>query len=235
LIELIIEELHDSSQDLSSCGLVCRGWFRFARSHVTIFLNAQNIPRFIDLVQSPTTTLFSSIRRLDIWVPQEGLQIHLPILQMLPEFIRLRSLVMWCGFPAGLPLLPALTELELFGKFVSYSSFVSFMSDLPALQNLTLDGVVWDDSPDPHLTFPTLELKTVSLDWGPQHPVEHIMFSLHARRLILSFWPDPSPDWLRSISKYLCHLGDHLRYLQLNCESPEQLSQHFSNRFIFPS
>ncbi|KAJ7922419.1 hypothetical protein B0H13DRAFT_1865795 [Mycena leptocephala] len=145
-------------------------------------------------------------------------------LKMLPDFIRLRSLVIWCGFPAGLALLPQLTELELFGKFGSYLGFVSFMSDLPALQNLTPDGVVWDDSPDPHFAFPTLELKTVSLDWGHQHPVEHIMLSLHARRLILSFWLDPSPDWLLSIPKYLHHLGDHLRYLQLDCESHEQIN-----------
>ncbi|KAJ7909070.1 hypothetical protein B0H13DRAFT_2015263 [Mycena leptocephala] len=222
LVELIIEELHDSPRDLSSCGLVCRGWFHFAKSHVTIFLNAQNIPGFLDLVQSPTTTLFSSVRRLIIWVSQEDSQIHLPILQMLPEFTRLRSLLMWCSFPEGLPLLPELTELDLSGKFGSYSGFVSFMSNLPALQNLALHGVVGDDSPDPHLTFPTLELKT--LHWGNGYPVEHVMFPLHTRRLILSFWPILSPNWLRSISKYLHHLGDHLRYLQLNCESDEQIN-----------
>ncbi|KAJ6594312.1 hypothetical protein B0H19DRAFT_1094979 [Mycena capillaripes] len=208
LTELIVEELHDSPQDLASCNLVCRGWLLCARSHVNIFLTTKRIPRFLDLLQSPKNTLVSTICRLEIWVSRDepGSQVHLPILQI------------------GHPPLPWLTELELSGRFASYASFVSFMSDLPVLQTLTLDEVQWDDFPDPQLTFPTIELKTLTLDWGPHVPVEDVMFCLHARRLILTFWCLPSPiTWLRSMSKYLRHLGDHLQYLQLNCVSYEHI------------
>ncbi|KAJ6582363.1 hypothetical protein B0H19DRAFT_1061779 [Mycena capillaripes] len=225
LTELIIAELHDSLQDLSSCSLVCRDWLSFARSHTTIFLTVRKISGFLELMRSPEATLFSTIRRLDIWVPDTEPQVLLPILEILPEFTRLRSLSMWCNFPDGLPPLPRLTELDLLGKFGTYAHFLGFMSNLTALRKLTLTKIQWGDFPEPPLTLPSLELEELSLDWAPNPPSECIMFPLHTPRLILSFWPGPSPEWLQSISRYLHRLGDHLRYLQLNCESNEQISR----------
>ncbi|KAJ7640050.1 hypothetical protein DFH06DRAFT_1216447 [Mycena polygramma] len=216
LTELIVEELCDSSKDLSSCSLISLGWLPCARKR---FLSARKIPAFLELVQSPLTTLFWTVRRLEIWISRDDphSEVHLPILEMLPKFQRLRGLTMWCNFPVPLPALPDLAEPELSGVFASYASFVRFMSDLPALRSLTLDEVSWDDFSDPQLVFPPLELRTVTLDWGSLTPIPHVMLPLRPRMLILSFWPDPASEWLRCISSYLRHLGDHLQYLQLNC------------------
>ncbi|KAF7345582.1 hypothetical protein MVEN_01576900 [Mycena venus] len=174
LVELVIEELGDSSKDLSTCCLVCHEWLSLARNHITI--SPRDIPGFLDTLRSPTTTLFSTVRHLQIivWTSEPERQTHLPLLQMLPQFTRLRSLLLWCSFPSGIPAIPWLTELDLSGAFGSYASFASFMSDLPALRSLVLDRVRWDDSPKIPLVFPSLELETLSLDFGKEPWIENI-------------------------------------------------------------
>ncbi|KAJ7640030.1 hypothetical protein DFH06DRAFT_1138035 [Mycena polygramma] len=161
-------------------------------------ISARTIPGFIDLVRSPVTTLFHTVRWIDIWIATADAEVHVPILEMLPKFSRLRILAMRCNFPVQMPTLPSLTELELAGVFTSYASFVRFMSDLPALQTLALEKVIGV-------------------------PTHQSNMSFCARRLILDFWPDPTSEWLRCISSYLRHLGDHLVYLQLNCTSNAQI------------
>ncbi|KAJ6589098.1 hypothetical protein B0H19DRAFT_230699 [Mycena capillaripes] len=179
LIELIIENI-DTLQALSSSSLVCRLWLPFARNRLPVFLSPWRIPGFLELLESPQTTLFSTLRQLKIWASSDE-QVHIRVLQTLPKFSRLRWLSLDCSFPVDMPALPQLTGLSLSGKFASYASFVRFMSDLPALQILALSQLLWDDTLDPQLTFPTLDLEVVSFNWGSQLPIEHIMFSLRAR------------------------------------------------------
>ncbi|KAJ7039142.1 hypothetical protein C8F04DRAFT_1087264 [Mycena alexandri] len=204
LCELIIQELRDSPQDLRSCSLVCRGWMVLARGQMTLhvhyhycYTEARPIRAFIDLVQSPTSTLFATARRISLRSNPErrwngDQETHLPVLKMLPQFLQLRYLNLWCSFPAdATPVrLPMLTHLRISGKFTSYRSFARFMSGFPALRDLALCDVSWESSaedllsmtgsfptlqdlarydvdwePSDDFTFPHLELKTVTLSW----------------------------------------------------------------------
>ncbi|KAJ6480584.1 hypothetical protein C8R47DRAFT_1218773 [Mycena vitilis] len=161
LAELVVEELRDSQPNLFSCSLVCSEWLAFARSHVPISLTAQNIAVFIQLLHSPRATLFSTIRQLHISMGDHDHGVHLPLLQLLPRFTRMRSLDMSCKFSDDLPSIPQLTELRLNGEFGTYAGYVRFLSDLPALQSLRLDGFFWKDCPrSPPLVvpFPFLDL-----------------------------------------------------------------------------
>ncbi|KAJ7304625.1 hypothetical protein DFH08DRAFT_1089183 [Mycena albidolilacea] len=225
LFEVIVEQLSDSPKDLSVCNLVCREWLLLARNYTTIHLSTQNISGVLDLLEFPTTTLFYSLRRLDIFAWYSEDTAHLPILQMLPQFKRLPALVMWCPFPDGLPDLPWLTELELSGTFGSWASFVRFMSNLPALQTLVLDDVRWADVPVPPLNFPFLDLRALSLDFGTGAPIEAIMLPNRTRSLTLGLWGySSSPTGcLQIVPTYLHHLGGHLRYLHLRCESTDHI------------
>ncbi|KAJ6589096.1 hypothetical protein B0H19DRAFT_1248658 [Mycena capillaripes] len=223
LVELIIENV-DGLQDLLSCSLLCHAWFPLARNRIPFYLSHQVLPGFRDLLQSPQTTLFSTVRQMKLWAPSAS-SAQRSILKMLPSFSRLRSLNIYCTF-VDLPPLPQLTELKLSGTFASYATFVRFMSDLPALRGLSLSDLRWDDVPDPRLTFPTLHLEWVSLNWGGQMPIEHIMFSLRTRRLTWNVGAgvrdDMLPAYQKSMSKYLRHLGGHLRHFLFGCE----LSEH---------
>ncbi|KAJ7916551.1 hypothetical protein B0H13DRAFT_1871156 [Mycena leptocephala] len=203
LIELIIENL-DTLVDLWSCNLVCRSWLPLARKRIPMSLYPLVIPGFLDLLQSPTTFLLSTVRHLRIWMPDDYSKTHpqkyLATITMLPTFTRLRLLDIHCNFPVDFCPLPWLTVLKLSGKFASYASFVRFMSDLPALEGLSLSGVEWDDVPDPHLTFPTLQLGWLSLDWGHRLPIEHVMFSLRPRSLSLHVAAPLQEDILSSLN-----------------------------------
>jgi hypothetical protein len=227
LCELIVEQLSDIPKDLLACSLVCREWFILARNHTTIYLSAQNISGFLDLLELSTTTVFYNIRRLEVFAWGAEERVHLPILQMLPQFQRLYSLVLWCPFPYGLPDLPRLTELELSGTFGSYASFVHFMSNLPALQSLVLDDVRWADIPQLTLSFPSLDLRTLSLDFGMQAPIEAIMLPIRTRSLTLGLWSHGSFPivWLQRVPTYLHRLGGHLRHLNLRCDSDEHIRE----------
>ncbi|KAJ7609195.1 hypothetical protein DFH06DRAFT_1346510 [Mycena polygramma] len=111
LVEPILRELDDHRPALLSCSLVSQGWLPLARNHLVLLLKPQNVTEFFGLLQTPTSFLLSTVRRLNISISRSPVQG--PLLRMLPEFKRLRSLSMWCTFPDDLPPLPALTELEL--------------------------------------------------------------------------------------------------------------------------
>ncbi|KAJ6482138.1 hypothetical protein C8R47DRAFT_585211 [Mycena vitilis] len=226
LIELIIEEVGNGLQDVLSCSLVCRAWLPLARSRLPIRLKPYIVQSFLDLLQSPRATLLSAIRQIKLNGPT-GSEAHLALLKLLPTFTHLRYLDVHCTFRRDLPPLPHLTELRLSGTLFSYSGFISFMSALPVLQSLALSNVGWSDYPDPQLTFPTLQLERLSLDWGRQEPNESIMLSLRTRRLQLIVRTihekTPYPAYQRSIARYLHCLGGHLQYFQFNCISSEHL------------
>ncbi|KAJ7765965.1 hypothetical protein B0H14DRAFT_3592730 [Mycena olivaceomarginata] len=193
------------------------------------YLSAQNISGFLALLELSTTTVFYNIRRLEIFAWGTEERVHLPILQMLPQFRRLCSLILWCPFPYGLPDLPWLTELELSGTFGSYASFFHFMSNLPALQSLVLDDVQWADIPQHPLSFPSLDLRTLSLDFGMRAPIVTIMLHIRTRSLTLGLWSHGSFPivWLQRVPTYLHRLGGHLCHLNLRCDSDEHI-QHVS-------
>ncbi|KAJ7629382.1 hypothetical protein DFH06DRAFT_1338273 [Mycena polygramma] len=225
LIELIIEEVGNRLQDILSCSLVCRAWLPFARSRLPIRLSPYIVQPLLNLLQSPRATLLSTIRQITLDGPT-GSEAHLALLQLLPTFTRLRTLDVYCTFRRDLPSLPQLTELRLSGTLFSYTGFINFMSALPVLQSLALSGVGWGDHPDPQLTFPTLQLERLSLDWGRQEPNESIMLSLRTRRLqlIVRIREEiPYPAYQRGISRYLHSLGGHLQYFQFNCISSQHL------------
>ncbi|KAJ7782815.1 hypothetical protein B0H16DRAFT_468718 [Mycena metata] len=135
----------------------------------------------------------------------------------------LHHLNLWCSFPEDFALtLPTLTSLRLSGKFSSYGSFARFMTGFPALQDLALYDVNWEASPD-DLTFPRLELKSLTLSWDPDFrppakAIESVILSLRTRALTVYHMGIFPADYLRSLSKYLHHLGGHLQYLCLPME-----------------
>ncbi|KAJ7813887.1 hypothetical protein B0H14DRAFT_2604556 [Mycena olivaceomarginata] len=59
------------------------------------------------------------------------------------------------------------------------------MSNLPALQSLVLDDVQWADIPQHPLSFPSLDLRTLSLDFGMRAPIVAIMLPIRTRSLTL--------------------------------------------------
>ncbi|KAF7364919.1 hypothetical protein MVEN_00362400 [Mycena venus] len=125
----------------------------------------------------------------------------------------------WCDLrqlPYFLPIYTPPLPYYLLGSFGTYASFVAFMSNLHALRRLTLHLIDWNDSVEPPLIIPSLELEALSLGWVNGLPTEDIILPLRTSSLTLtSYWPQLSPDWPRCISRYLHHLGDHLQYLRL--------------------
>ncbi|KAJ7660102.1 hypothetical protein DFH06DRAFT_1401342 [Mycena polygramma] len=215
LIELVIQELADHCPTLLSCTLVSQGWLPLARNHLTLFIKAQNMTEFSALLQSPTSFLLSTVRRLDI--SNGGSAVQNPLLRMLSEFSRLRSLSVWSAlFPDDLPTLPALTELELWGDFPSYTSFARFLSDLPNLWRLTLADFKCHTSPQPPVEFPSLELETANFECGKEFTDTIFMWAPLTRELTWGFAEQKmSPQYLQKLSQYLCRLGSRLRYLSL--------------------
>ncbi|KAJ7782812.1 hypothetical protein B0H16DRAFT_468683 [Mycena metata] len=236
LVELILRELRGSKRDLASCSLVCRGWMVLAKNQMTLRIgDPQTIPGFIDLVQSPTSSLSATTRRLRIRGRHfQKETVPLRVLEMLPQFSQLQHLTLWCRFPDLLPVrLPVLTRLFLSGIFPSYSTFARFMTGFPALQDLTLCEVAWNFSPDeddtPTFTFPSLELKSASFSWefsrlAVERRIENIILSLWTPRVIVAHrGPTTIPlHYLKTLSKYLQHLGGHLQYLVL----PRRVAQN---------
>ncbi|KAJ7679370.1 hypothetical protein DFH06DRAFT_1166393 [Mycena polygramma] len=225
LIELIIGDIN-APEDRSSCSLVCREWLPFARDRRRITLLPPKTAEFLDLLQSPTTTLFLTIRHLRIWDPS-GLQTHLSmsLFPILPKFTRLLRLDTNFDFPSDFPPLPSLVELSLCGNFTSYASFVRVMAGFPSLRRLTIAGVRWAGSTDPSLKFPTLYLDTLVLYWGAsegvRYPIELLMSSIRTRGVTLHLGRDlrtpesaPRVAFVRAISEYLHCLGDGLRTLR---------------------
>ncbi|KAJ6456999.1 hypothetical protein C8R47DRAFT_1164821 [Mycena vitilis] len=212
LIQPVIQELADHHPTLLSCSLVSQGWLPLARNHLTFFTKPQNMTEFSALLQSPTSFLLSTIRRLDI-SHAPG-----PLLQMLPQFRRLRSLSMWsAAFPDDLPLLPALTELELWGYFPSYSSFAQFLSNLPTLRSLTLANFKCDASSQNRDILPSLELETASFECREEFTDALFVWAPLTRELTWGFAEqDMSPQYLEKLSRYLYRLGTRLRYLGLD-------------------
>ncbi|KAJ7605945.1 hypothetical protein DFH06DRAFT_1310019 [Mycena polygramma] len=223
LIEPVIQELSDNRPALLSCSLVSQGWLPLARNHLTLLLTPPNIVEFAALLQSPTSFLLSTVRRLDISNGGPG-PVHGPLLRMLPEFRRLRFLSMWCTFPDDLPPLAALTELVLCGEFPSYASFARFLSGLPNLRRLKLgDYFICGDSLQPTVTFPLLELETARFECDKQFMDSMHMWAPLTRRLTWGFADDDmSPEGL---SRYLCRLGPRLRYLNLDFWTPKLIDR----------
>ncbi|THU90314.1 hypothetical protein K435DRAFT_760455 [Dendrothele bispora CBS 962.96] len=59
IVNLIIDELHDSRPDLKTCALVCRSWVSQSRFHLfsRILLNQNNVFPFLALCASPHSTI----------------------------------------------------------------------------------------------------------------------------------------------------------------------------------
>ncbi|KAJ7609566.1 hypothetical protein DFH06DRAFT_1485765 [Mycena polygramma] len=223
LNEPVIQELSDNRPALLSCSLVSQGWLPLARNHLTLLLTPPSIAEFLALLQSPTSFLLSTVRRLDISNRAPG-PVHGPLLRMLPEFRRLRLLSMWCTFPDDLPPLPALTELVLCGEFPSYASFARFLWGVPNLRRLTLgDYFKCGDSLLPKVAFPSLELETASFECDKEFTATIFMWAPVTRRLTWGFADDDmSPEGL---SRYLCRLGPRLQYLNLDFWTPEHIDR----------
>ncbi|KAJ6510418.1 hypothetical protein C8R45DRAFT_964039 [Mycena sanguinolenta] len=218
LIELTLGNVH-SIPDILSCTLVCRRWVPFARNRLEIYLHPRVTPPFLQLLHSPTSTLFS-VRHLQIRTWGRDKHAYHSVLKLLPTFTALRFLDIRGAF-AEIPPLPWLTELKLSGSFASYSGFVRFMSDLPALQALTLDEVRWEEgAAELDLTIPTLHLEWASLSWGSRVPVAQIMFPLRTPMLVLNLG---TGSHAHDISEYFQRLGSHLRHLLFRCTWTAQL------------
>ncbi|KAJ7725434.1 hypothetical protein DFH07DRAFT_970881 [Mycena maculata] len=187
IIARIIEQLSDSKSDLLSCSLICRGWLPFARNNLEIYIHPHSSSTFIELLASPTNTLGTTLRHLDL-LNLNGL-LRGPLYQVLTMLSSLRYLALWATVGVELPALPWLTRLSLCGtEFASYSGFATFMSNLPALQNLEFMHVTWAAGPDDdQYTFPTLDLLSLYLYWGPTQPIRTILFGLRTRNLVLDF------------------------------------------------
>ncbi|KAJ7812612.1 hypothetical protein B0H14DRAFT_2605607 [Mycena olivaceomarginata] len=99
------------------------------------------------------------------------------------------------------------------------------MLNLPVLQSLVLDDVQWADIPQHPLSFPSLDLRTLSLDFGMRAPIVAIMLPIRTRSLTLGLWSHGSFPivWLQRVPTYLHRLGGHLHHLNLRCDSDEHI------------
>ncbi|KAJ7039145.1 hypothetical protein C8F04DRAFT_1087273 [Mycena alexandri] len=203
LFELIIQGLRGSPQDPAI----------LQPSQMTLLVHyhhydTQPILSFIDIVQSPTSTLFATVPVEFFFARTQntaGIETKKPIYPFPGRF--------------RLSRFPCLHSSTCLGNSQSYASFARFMTGFPALQDLELYDVNWEPSLD-HFTFPHLELKTVTLSWDPDclppvRGIESAILSLRTPALTVHHLGLFPTDFSQIISKYLHHLGGHLQYLCL--------------------
>ncbi|KAJ6537241.1 hypothetical protein DFH09DRAFT_1178315, partial [Mycena vulgaris] len=193
----ILRQLREDQPAVLTCALVCRGW----------------------LASSPLNTLASNVRRIHIAIA-EGSRTPRRLLPLLPHFPALRSLKFWSMGTEDIPHLPGLRSLDLAGVvFPSYAHYRTFMTGLSALRHLKLCNVSWEiGHPGDEDDFPSFNLESFDLDWGPRPATEEILFAIRTQRLALAS-PEAMVDEAFSalVSRYLHFLGADLKHLELNC------------------
>ncbi|KAF8201380.1 hypothetical protein BJ912DRAFT_499794 [Pholiota molesta] len=97
IVEIIIDHLHNNKRSLAACSLVARSWIAPSRHHflssITVEVNTAH--RLLTLLDSPHSTLASSVRELKLISPdnQSGQDVTSTLLKFTERFAHLNSLM----------------------------------------------------------------------------------------------------------------------------------------------
>ncbi|KDR72589.1 hypothetical protein GALMADRAFT_126194 [Galerina marginata CBS 339.88] len=156
ICDLILDNIHDSKEDLSNCSVVCKSWLPASRYH--LFGEVHFRPDLAQLISSSThaaTTIAPYIRKVTIQgnlIVQEKKDSVLKSILRLPKLTSLRvEKFAWVGFQVPVALAAdarqsvRLLKLELRSvHFPSFEILAEFLDLFSALQELSLDNVSWD-------------------------------------------------------------------------------------------
>ncbi|KAF7353894.1 hypothetical protein MVEN_01075300 [Mycena venus] len=170
ITDAIIDELRGSLPALRVCSLVCSDWLPASRNILnrSISLRAEQIPAFMELLESPTNTYCGRVRDISLGSCLPG---PIPSLgEIFLQFTDMQSIHIHSShWHHDIPLLPGVVQLNLSGiKFPSFAAFFQLASRFPSLKSLSLGELKFVDqsysgavhfSPLPGLPFERLSLK----------------------------------------------------------------------------
>ncbi|KAJ7848493.1 hypothetical protein B0H14DRAFT_2767911 [Mycena olivaceomarginata] len=148
LIDRIIDFLWDSPSDLFACSLVCSQWLSSSSRYIFESLTVRADPRFLDLVQFPSSVVANYTRTLNfhLWPPQADHNAS-QILRCLPGVLNLRAVIVgtFPPSPKSFPVLSQVTKVSLrHTRFTSCTDFTQLVSKFTALRELKLGWVIWE-------------------------------------------------------------------------------------------
>jgi hypothetical protein len=223
LVHRIIDFLSDSPPDLRACSLVCSQWLSSSSRYIFESLTVRADPRFLDLVQFPSSVVANYTRTLNfcLWPPETDDNAS-QILRRLPTVLNLRTVILGAlpPSPEHFPVLSQVTKLSLNRtKFASGADFTELVSKFTALRELELgwvscagvQGGVWPCLPP---------LESLSIQGFEQSPgIVQWLSSVdypRPRRLALHISKNaPDPTSLGVVSKFLHRLDGYLEELKL--------------------
>ncbi|KAJ7617908.1 hypothetical protein FB45DRAFT_932946 [Roridomyces roridus] len=155
ILDSVIDQAHEKPSTLAACSLVCRQWvprtryYTFSSIHLVDSNNANNITKFITLLESPHATFISSVREVTLFLqssgPADGILTLLIRHGVAPTFLHLHCQMYY--LPRSGPL-PSLTHLRLdlgtghssgHVQAADFRALTDFIHGLTGLTSLALD------------------------------------------------------------------------------------------------
>lgn len=231
LIDMIIDYLHDDQRSLASCALVAYHWVQSSRYHLfaSVSLSGFRWIRFLDLLDSPFTTIPPHVRALELTDCHNELESldegiarlsnsnHLVAIDSLSlKMIDWRKLSLEFHIATLLSSFQQITRLHLdHTSFRTEDDVVDLISSYPLLEELSMEDVLCDSSSVRVVKLPP-SLRVIHVHLGAMPRMLVDVLSGRNRLCVLStVGMSIGPDDITLVGLFLRDFGSQLRHLEL--------------------
>lgn len=228
---MIIDYLHDDQRSLASCALVAYHWVQSSRYHLfaSVSLSGFRWIRFLDLLDSPFTTIPPHVRALELTDCHNELESldegiarlsnsnHLVAIDSLSlKMIDWRKLSLEFHIATLLSSFQQITRLHLdHTSFRTEDDVVDLISSYPLLEELSMEDVLCDSSSVRVVKLPP-SLRVIHVHLGAMPRMLVDVLSGRNRLCVLStVGMSIGPDDITLVGLFLRDFGSQLRHLEL--------------------